>query len=78
MKAKNAMNLRSVRRVRDSDAQSAIKPVPCWSLPPSGHVSIARVPDVFIAGLPAGQNPRASTIELKSHIRKTLPVSFGE
>jgi hypothetical protein len=57
------MNLPCVLPVRDSAAQSAIKPGPSWSLHPGGSVRIARVPGVFIAGSPAGQNRKVSTID---------------
>ena len=63
MTRKNAMNLRSVRTVRDSGARSAIKPAQYWSRHPNGSVRSARVPGVFTAGSPGGQNLKASTID---------------
>ena len=57
------MNLRSVPPVRDSGAQSAIKPALFLSLLPDENVRSVRVPGAFIAGSPDGQNLRASTID---------------
>jgi hypothetical protein len=57
------MNLHCVRTVKDSGVRSAIKPAPYWSRHPSGSVRTVREPDVFIAGLPGGQNQRVSTID---------------
>jgi len=58
------MNLHSVRAVKDSGARSAIKPARYWSQHPSGSVRTVREPDVFIAGLPGGQNQKASMTDL--------------
>lgn len=57
------MNLHDVRTVRESGAQSVIKPARYWSGHPSGNVHSAREPGVFIAGLPGGLNLKASTID---------------
>ena len=72
------MNQRNVRTVRDSGARSATKPAPFLSRHPNGSVRSARELVVFIAGSPAGQNQRASTIDLPFFIRRILRQLFLE